>query len=176
MPPAVPRRSVLQSLAVGLAAALSACVAPSAGGDDSPTDRTSTPTAPTPTDAPTAVKHVEIGERTGDVNPYSVEVWNAADRERTVAVRVVDMTASETLYDAEMPLPANGTLEISLRAPHTYRVEVSVPAADLHRTVQVTDREFDTCNEYRTTVVLRADEVDVRTMRTQLLCRTVTEG
>lgn len=183
MPPARPRRSVLRSLAVGFAAALSACVAPRADSGDAPAGRPTTePTAPTrtaagptSTEAPAAVEHVAVGERSGDINPYSIEIWNDVSTERTVTARVVDLTAGETPYEASLDLPPNGSLEVSLRAPHDYRIEISVPAADLHRTVQVTEREFDTCNEYRTQVALRADAVDVQTLRTELLCRTVTE-
>lgn len=179
MPPAAPtatRRSVLRALAVGSTALLAGCQAPAAGREGPVPTSTDTPTVTPPPDDPTAVEHVDVGERVGEVNPYSLEIWNDAAAERTVAVRVVDLTAGETPYEASVALPANGSLEISLRTPHDYRVEVDLPAASRHRTVQVTEREFDTCNEYRTQVALRDDAVDVQTIRTELLCRTATEA
>lgn len=140
--------------------------------------------APTPTassthtpafDPDAVVERIRIGETRAEIVPHGVVVWNAVEPTRSVDIRVVDASAGETRHEATHHLPGDTAVAISLRAPSDYRITLRVPAVDVQRTISVSERLFDTCNESYTHLSIRRDgRLDERTMTTDLACTTAT--
>lgn len=143
-------------------------------------DVSGSPESGTPTDTPAydpdgAFLTERIGDRTGEIIPHHVGIWNANADTRSIAVIVVDESAGETRLDRTYEVPGDAALAIELRAPARYRLTVRVPDANLERSVDVPRSLFDTCNDSYTHVSVRkTDDITVRTLSTELACLTET--
>ena len=98
---------------------------------------------------------VEVGSpttaiRREDRYPWSVVVWNDADRERTVDVSVVGESLGRA-FDGELTLPAGGWYRFRLLEPDRYAIGVRTPDRPRYE-FQVPYTGFD-CNRH--TVRLR---------------------
>lgn len=164
------RRDLLTAagLAIGTTAG---CIDPGGPGDPTPSTPTETPAF----DPAGQFETVRIGDRTGEIIPHQVGIWNAADDARSIQVTVVDAAAGETRYEQTHEFPADQALNIELRAPTRYRLTIRVPEEALERSFTVAQSFFDTCNDsYSHVSVRRSGRITVRTLTTELACQTAT--
>lgn len=165
------RRDVLGGLGVGISA-LGGCL---------PNSGSSTTNTPSSTDTPAfdpegVIERIRVGETPDDIVPHGVVVWNAVESSRSLTIRVFDISSGETRHEQTYDLPGDTAIAISLRAPSQYQITLGVTAADIQRTISVSERLFDTCNESYTHVSVREDgRISDRTMTTELECTTATE-
>jgi hypothetical protein len=163
------RRRTLLSAGVGLLSTAGCLGADASGGDQA-----GTPTETPAYDPDGAFRTERIGDRTGEIIPHQVGIWNAVDDARSIAVTVVDETAGATRLDRTDEVPGDTALAIELRAPARYRLTVRVPAATLERAFDVPRSPFDTCNDSISNVSVHTDRITVRTLSTELACLTET--
>ncbi|MFB6361566.1 MAG: hypothetical protein ABEH59_09630 [Halobacteriales archaeon] len=150
---------------------MAGCLAPRDSGDPSPSTRTETPAF----DPDGQFNSVRIGDRTGEIIPHQVGIWNAAEAARSIQVAVIDAAAGETRYERTLQFPADSALNVELRAPTRYRLTVRVPDEALERSFTVARSFFDTCNDsYSQVSVRRNGRITVRTLTTELACQTTT--
>lgn len=164
------RRELLTAagLAIG---AVAGCLAPQNSSDPTPSTQTETPAF----DPDGRFESVVIGERTGEIIPHQVGIWNAADEVRSIQVAVVDAAAGETHYEQTLEFPADRALNVELRTPTRYRLTIRVPDEALERSFTVARSFFDTCNDsYSHVSVRRSGRITVRTLTTELACLTET--
>lgn len=165
------RRRTILSVAGASLLPIAGCLGPDAPSADGPATSTETPAY----DPDGAFRTERIGDRTGEIIPHQVGIWNAAPDSRSIAVTVVDETAGATRLDRTYEVPGDTALAIELRAPARYRLTVRVPAAGLERSFDVPRSLFDTCNDSVSNVsVRRTDRITVRTLSTELACLTET--
>lgn len=164
------RRELLSAagLAIG---AVAGCLASPNSEDPTPTTQTETPAF----DPDGRFDSVVIGDRTGEIIPHQVGIWNAADEARSIQVAVVDAAAGETRYEQTLELPADSALNVELRTPSRYRLTIRVPDEALERSFTVDRSFFDTCNDSFSHVSVRpSGRISVRTLSTELACLTET--
>lgn len=157
--------------AAGLAiGAVAGCLAPRNSGEPT-TTRTETPAF----DPEGRFDSVRIGDRTGEIIPHQVGIWNAAEEPRSIQVAVIDAAAGETRYEQTLEFPADSALNVELRTPTRYRLTIRVPNESLERSFTVASSYFDTCNDsYSHVSVRRSGRITVRTLTTELACHTAT--
>lgn len=113
-----------------------------------------------------------IGSRDGvenpaDNRPHGVDVWNAAERERSLTVAV--RRGSATVYERTLTFPADGYLSLTLAEPAAYTVSLHADGEHLDD-VSVGESWFD-CNSSATQIgVLGDGDVRSTTISTMVAC------
>lgn len=166
------RRRPLLALLAGLATTGCVSDVPSDGDVETPdTDggvtATDDPGSLATDDPSTPFETVDVGDRetvTGhdDTRPHLVDVTNAADRARDIAVRVVrDDGTTEVVLERTVSVPAGGEFPVRLLVPGRYRVTVAVPADGRTRQFEIARERFDCNSSGHDVTVPPSDPLDV---------------
>lgn len=171
------RRALLATLGAGISA-FSGCSGRS--GSSSTQPQSTTGSAASSTDKPAfdpngRAETIRVGTNPGEIIPHGVVVWNARESSTRVNIRIFDAAAGETRHEKTHELPADIAIAITLRAPSRYQISLRVSELDVQRTISVSERLFDTCNDSYTHVSIRETGLTERTMMTELACITTTD-
>lgn len=90
--------------------------------------------------------------------PHLVYVWNAADDDQTMSVRVVH--EGETVLERTESVPADAYLAIELHETGSYETAVTVGSASNETTITRSDAD---CDESRTIMAFRAQGIQTTT-------------
>ncbi len=115
---------------------------------------------------------LSVGDRDGvafpeNNGPHGLRVWNATDVDRTVTISLRE-TDTDVVLERTVALSADAWVRVELLAPATYELTVGVENGP-SETLTVERSWFD-CNGSVTTVAVRPNEVESRTISTALGC------
>ena len=183
------RRQVLALLAT-TAGGFAGCFGNGTADADPDSDRTTATPPPSPSSTPSPTPPVSTGDLAGSFDPsgtaayvpvgsregvedafgpHDVRIWNAGGDQRTVRVRVRDTLAGTPAHEAAHTIPADEALQVDLREPSRYVVELWGPTI-VTTTLRVPCRLFD-CNESSTLVAVRSTgDVDSSVLSTMAGC------
>ncbi len=147
---------------------------PEATPDEGTGTSTSTEPAEFGTDADDPFETITVGSREGVANPddnrpHGVNVWNAAERERTLTVAV--RRGSATVLEETITFPADGYLSMTLAEPGDYRLPIRTDGAELG-VVTVARSRFDCNSSYTNVDVTPDDELRSTVVSTMMACET----
>lgn len=164
------RRDLLVAAGVTLGSS-AGCIGPPGANEPSPASPTDTPAF----DPDRRFETVRIGDRTGEIIPHQVGIWNADVEPRSIQVTVFDESAGASRHKQTHEFPADSALNVELRAPARYRLTIRLPDDELERSFSVDRSYFDTCNDsYSHVSVRQSGRITVRTLSTELACQTAT--
>lgn len=126
------------------------------------------------TDADEPFESITVGSRDGvenpdDNRPHGVDVWNAAEDERTLTIAV--RRGSATVLEEEITFPGDGYLSMVLAEPADY--EIPILEGDEELGVVTVERSRFDCNSSATNVDVAPDgEIRSTVISTMMACRT----
>jgi len=126
------------------------------------------------TDADEPFESITVGSRDGvenpdDNRPHGVNVWNAAEEDRTLTIAV--RRGSATVLEETITFPGDGYLSMTLAEPGDYRIPIREDGEELG-VVTVSRGRFD-CNSSATNVDVPPDgEIRATVISTMVACRT----
>ncbi len=124
------------------------------------------------TDADDPFESITVGSREGvenpdDNRPHGVNVWNAAEEDRTLTIAV--QRGSATVLEETITFPGDGYLSMTLAEPGDYRVPILEAGEELG--VVTVDRGRFDCNSSATNVdVTPGGEIRATVISTMVAC------
>lgn len=127
-------------------------------------------------DPDSTFKTIEISPNN---RPHTVEIWNADNAARKIAVQIrmrpTESQSADTVLDTVEEFPADAAFEIQLTEPANYTIHVSAQADDGQTEFRIAQDQFD-CNSHKHQIAVNPDgSTDVFGLSTALMCNPTAE-